>query len=157
MSDFEDWKAIDREALKAGLDAALSEAINGAMSANNAQELRTRLLTYARFLDLRKVDLDFLSVVVRLISFELERDYRTLILVIRQLYELGLFELCSLLCKRYIDEFEDHSDQAKLICAAAYLRIGQPKRASDVARTISDSKADTWIDGKILRPSDFGV
>lgn len=155
MDDFEEWKAREKEALKHGLEPALSASLRRALDAGTAEELRTELLTYARFLDLRKEKEDYLSVVVRLISFELTRDHRTLFLVIRRLYEVGKFELCALLCTRYIDEFEDHTDQTKLIYAAALVRIGDLKRASDVAKTITNSDADTWIDGSMRNASDF--
>ncbi|MFN7164323.1 MAG: hypothetical protein ACK4P2_05835 [Hyphomonas sp.] len=155
MSDFEEWKAIERDALEGGLEAALAEALQSSLTADNADQQRDHLLRYARFLGLRKDKSDFLAVAVLMISFELQRDYRTLFLIIRELYDAGKFELCALLCARYVDEFSDHADQAKLFWAAALVRIGDLERASEVAATISDPEADTWIDGGMRKAGDF--
>lgn len=155
MSDFEEWKAQEREALKGGLDAALAEALRRSLTAESVDQQRDQLLRYARFLGLRKDKSDFLAIAVLMISFELQRDYRTLFLIIRELYEAQKYELCALLCARYVHEFSDHSDQAKLFWAAALVRVGDLARASEVAGTVSDPDADTWIDGGMRKAGDF--
>ncbi len=156
MDSFEEWKAKEREALKDGVDAALSKARALLLATNDPEEARAQLNWYAHFANLRDDKSDNLSVVARFVAYAIDRDGWTLFLICVQLFNTGLLELCVKACEQFLSEYDHDQDGARLLCAIALLKLGHRQKALDLAGAIVDPDVSVWAGGQLLTLSHIG-